>query len=275
MGGNAGQQPLATQIKERISPPGTSLPVGRAASERAPCACCSLSTGIIVPQITYPDPTIMEREEGCLHIRLSRPTTESRRSIDSRALARAGVLRPGARTVMRWMKGAEQTAAIAIRAQDGAVELAYRCRAHNRRLEHQQYSVCVESTACRFGGERFWFRCPEAQCGRRVAILYQSDQRFVCRLCAGLVYATTREGACDRALRRVARVRKLLGWESNLQLNSGSKPKRMRWTTFTRLLLENDAQTLTAWHTVAAHIGLNTPLLPKLLPPRLHAERGA
>jgi len=50
------------------------------------------------------------------------------------------------------------------------------------------YQVPIEWTACHFGGERPWFRCP--LCDDRVAKLYSPLQRdkYACRECQDLIY---------------------------------------------------------------------------------------
>jgi hypothetical protein len=49
------------------------------------------------------------------------------------------------------------------------------------------------STSCRYGGVRWWFRCPT--CTRRCAVLYRPTyrHRFVCRQCNHLTYTSAQE----------------------------------------------------------------------------------
>jgi hypothetical protein len=56
------------------------------------------------------------------------------------------------------------------------------------------YYVWAETTACHFGGERWWFNCPE--CHRRCRILYKPYYAnvFKCRLCYNLTYRSQQEG---------------------------------------------------------------------------------
>jgi len=53
-------------------------------------------------------------------------------------------------------------------------------------------------TACNYGGERLWFLCPH--CGKRVAVLYGVDARFLCRHCYNLPYASQGKGKLDRLI---------------------------------------------------------------------------
>jgi hypothetical protein len=41
------------------------------------------------------------------------------------------------------------------------------------------------TTKCYFGSKRFWFIC---NCGKRVGVLYESDNGFECRKCLNLAY---------------------------------------------------------------------------------------
>ena len=102
-----------------------------------------------------------------------------------------------------------------------------------------KYPVTLEWTACQYGGQRAWFRCPVVGCGRRVAILY-SGRVFACRHCYHLVYASQRENNTDRTIRRADNIRRKLGWKPGILNPSGWKPKGMRWHTFEKLRTEHD-----------------------------------
>jgi len=62
-----------------------------------------------------------------------------------------------------------------------------------------EYDISTTMTACHFGGERYWFKCPAVRhgvcCGRRVGRLYlPPDQRvFGCRLCHNLTYKSAQQ----------------------------------------------------------------------------------
>src|SRR3954452_15682252 len=46
----------------------------------------------------------------------------------------------------------------------------------------------LEAAPCRFGGVRWWWRCPS--CGVKRAYLYRSTARWACRSCLRLAYAS-------------------------------------------------------------------------------------
>jgi hypothetical protein len=95
--------------------------------------------------------------------------------------------------------------------------------------------VPLRWTATNFDGQRAWFGCG---CGRRARVLWWTGSEFTCRTCADVVYTVTREasGGVDRALRRVATLRRRLGappqpwWEP-----AWVKPKQMWFETFEHL----------------------------------------
>ena len=62
--------------------------------------------------------------------------------------------------------------------------------------------IGLTTTRPRFGGVRWWFRCPGAECGRRVGALYlpTGGVHFRCRVCHGLTYRKQQNGHRDRAL---------------------------------------------------------------------------
>ena len=63
------------------------------------------------------------------------------------------------------------------------------------------YPVRLATTSLPWGGYRYWFRCPNFRCGRRVSVLYlpPHGEIFACRHCYGLSYRSRQEGYKDRA----------------------------------------------------------------------------
>jgi hypothetical protein len=56
------------------------------------------------------------------------------------------------------------------------------------------YKIPLTSTACNYGGMRWWFICPMNRdgkyCGRRVGTIYKNGDLFACRHCYDLTYAS-------------------------------------------------------------------------------------
>jgi hypothetical protein len=78
--------------------------------------------------------------------------------------------------------------------------------------------IPVEYTACHFGGERPWFRCPDADCGVRVRRVhcFPPHGRWGCRRCLQLTYASPCERETARAARRARKIKQQLGGSRNL-----------------------------------------------------------
>src|SRR5437764_1480293 len=88
----------------------------------------------------------------------------------------------------------------------------------------RRFTVSLTETTPQFGGQRFWFRCP--QCGRRARILYSSD--FECRPCSQLLHRSTRQTTGDRAIDRAVRLRRRLGGSGSLLEPFPPRPAGMR-----------------------------------------------
>ena len=156
----------------------------------------------------------------------AKSTTDDYRTLDVRRFAVAGVLRPNYWGGWRWTRGGEVVASIQTRAEDDRIILIYRHR-NGGEWKDEEYPVRIERTRCHLGGSRPWFICPALGCGKRVAILYGGGI-FACRHCYELAYASSREEAGDRTIRRADRLRARLGWEPGILNGEGGKPKWMR-----------------------------------------------
>jgi hypothetical protein len=90
------------------------------------------------------------------------------------------------------------------------------------------------------GGSRWWFVCPRTNRRVRQLLLPLGGHRFLSRRAYGLGYECQRERKHDRALRRVRKLRLRLGGDP-ADSELPSKPPRMRWVTYHRLVAELDA----------------------------------
>ena len=79
---------------------------------------------------------------------------------------------------------------------------------------------------------------------------------FACRHCYRLAYASQRETADDRAMRRADTIRRRLGWDAGIANLKGSKPKGMHWRTFERLNARHDAFAEASFIGMAAKLGI-------------------
>ena len=68
------------------------------------------------------------------------------------------------------------------------VRLVYSATDRNGNKTDYDYQVSLVTTPCNYGGERYWFSCPD--CWSRVGVLYLApgDVHFRCRHCNNLSY---------------------------------------------------------------------------------------
>ena len=169
----------------------------------------------------------------------SRSTTSHYHELDIRHWHRKGILKPNRSFTWNWLRNDEVLSSIRVSTFQDMVRLTYSHKINGKTGENKNYPIYIDWTNCHFGGERPWFLCPAAGCGRRVAILY-CGSIFACRHCYNLAYACQRETIHDRELRRVEKIRDRLGWEPGILNRAGSKPKGMHWSTYIKLVNEHD-----------------------------------
>jgi hypothetical protein len=161
-------------------------------------------------------------------------TTDDYRALDVRRWQRDNLLAPGRRFESYWTRNGERIATINVRVEVGQITLSYRYRSGSDEWKDMEYPLRLDWTPCNYGGQRAWFLCPAAGCGRRVAILY-GGAIFACRHCYQLAYTSQRESDGDRALHRAQTIRKKLGGSANMLEPLPWKPKGMHWRTYWRL----------------------------------------
>lgn len=188
---------------------------------------------------------------------VGRSTTSDLYALDVRQLQREKLLSANQNFGWSWSRNGEIIASIQIRTEADRVILNYRHKANGRDWVQMDYPVWLDWTACHYGGGRAWFRCPASGCGRRVAKLYIGRAGiFACRHCYRLAYASQRENAMDRTIRRAEKIRARLGWEPGVLNGSGWKPKWMRWATFWQAQEKVNALTLQSCQEMLASLHL-------------------
>jgi hypothetical protein len=173
--------------------------------------------------------------------RLDKKTTADEcHSLDIRDLHREGLLKPGCRFRSSWSRAGRETVSIRGFVYRDRVVLSYRHRSGlSVEWEDVKEPVSLEWTPCNFGGERPWFLCPGAGCGRRVAVLYGPGKYFLCQHCYDLRYESQREDTKDRALRRARKIRQRLSGSANMLEPFPERPKGMHHDTYMRLFWEH------------------------------------
>jgi hypothetical protein len=161
-----------------------------------------------------------------------RATTDQYDRIDVRLLRRAGSLKLGTRLQVGHLAGyAKEDALVLSNQYDSQTDTAE---------QHPAQVIQIVRTPCHYGGQRNWLRCPSADCGRRVGILYLREDRIACRQCFGLAYRSQREEPSLRKLQHAKAIRARLGGASDVTLRFPAKPKRMHWQTYQALQKEHN-----------------------------------
>jgi hypothetical protein len=63
------------------------------------------------------------------------------------------------------------------------------------------YKIPLVTTACTYGGKRFWFSC--IYCRRRVGVLYRRGECFACRHCNYLTYESRNLSGREKGMGRI------------------------------------------------------------------------
>ncbi|MDI1259591.1 hypothetical protein [Aquabacterium sp.] len=145
------------------------------------------------------------------------------RRIDVRRFARENMLRVGS---WGWQWTDSDTgrtlASIGIIGTPHALRLEYAVDGVPRSEQ-----IDITRTACAYGSERPWFKCPK--CWGRVALLFLRQSRFACRKRHKLAYVSQSLDTCGRAWRKQSKLEARLGpnWR---------RPKGMHRATRERIL---------------------------------------
>jgi hypothetical protein len=180
-------------------------------------------------------------------------TTSDMRALDVRRVQREGGLEPGETFGCTWRQDGKVIASVDLKAETDRVMLDYQQKTGGE-WQTRRYAVEIAWTACHYGGQRAWWLCPGAGCGRRVALLY-AGHRFECRHCHDLAYKSQRQTPDDRAYERADQLRVRLSWGPGVIHGPGGKPKGMHWRTFWRLHARHDASVLQALGGASARVG--------------------
>jgi len=166
--------------------------------------------------------------------------TDDYLDLDIRTLNQRGWLDKSTPQTLTWKKNQQVTGSVQFlvwtRVQfpkKPNVTLRYKSRTNGGEWKELNYPIELETTKCNFGGERYWFRCPE--CNKRACVLY-GGTIFKCRSCHGLVHKSRNESALDQATRRLDKEKDKLWPDESLCFYDSvewlDKPKWMRYKRF-------------------------------------------
>lgn len=117
---------------------------------------------------------------------------ERRLDLNAFAFGRMGCFRLPQPVIgeLKWKRGeAVNGVGFRVSTRERRMTLTYAPTTPSGTKERVGCDIGLDATSCHFGGWRWWFLCP-AVCYRRVAILYFDGERFACRKCHGLAYAS-------------------------------------------------------------------------------------
>jgi hypothetical protein len=155
--------------------------------------------------------------------------------LDVSALAHLLDLRFPCDATCTWTVHGEVVGSAGMQAGAGVLVLSYQFAGPEKEWSKVTVSAPLVWSRCTLGGERPWFLCPEAGCGRRVAILY-CGANLLCRRCLQPAYPSQLESAPARAHRRAGRIRQRIEERGgSLGAAIAKRPKGMHHETFNRL----------------------------------------
>jgi len=168
------------------------------------------------------------------HNNKGRHLVEAHHRLDASQLKRMGAFEKGYDGHLSW-RGADSAPGPSVRVlgDNEAIRLSYASKGPDGSWQRREESVSLLTSPRNYGGAQTYFGCPK--CGTRVKRLYVGPQRFLCRHCMNLVYASSQERSSNRALRRMGKLRRRIGAETGFEAPIGPKPKGMHSRTFDRL----------------------------------------
>lgn len=178
---------------------------------------------------------------------MAKSLTEDFRKLDVRELMRRGFLEPGEHVTLYFRDKRSGPATVSIDVHERYLRLFYSVGRVGL-ISEIHMLVPISWSICHLGGRRPWFLCPNAECRRRVAILY-GNGRFACRHCHCLAYQCQRESDENRADRRANAIRRRLGWMPGILLHPGPhvdpacgwyRPRSMHRSTYQYLVRKHN-----------------------------------
>ncbi|WP_459922986.1 hypothetical protein [Desulfatiferula olefinivorans] len=138
--------------------------------------------------------------------RHQKPLTGEVPGIDIRDIKKSCGLIPGSQLYFQWARICQIHYRLNVAVHDGYLFLSFSSLRNGFKQQ-----IDITYTDCHFGSQRPWFTCPH--CGKRVAILYAGEDRFLCRVCSNITYASCNETPLERNFRKLNKLREIIGAE--------------------------------------------------------------
>ena len=135
------------------------------------------------------------------HRTVNRGAIDAARRLDMRNLRSRGFLRPGASCSgpVSWTRRGQESGSISLTVDLSDINAAFAQLDFNLDGIPKSQRIALEAVRCRFGGRRFYFRCPLTE--RRCLVLALSNGIFASRQAHHLTYYSQSEGELDRLIR--------------------------------------------------------------------------
>lgn len=133
---------------------------------------------------------------------MSKSEADNVKKISTAFLKKHGYFKGWRSGTMSWTNSGlwgenKSSVGVEVSTSDGASHLRITYTQTDRDTEKKKefdYKIPLTTTACRYGGERYWFICPWYKdgkyCGKRVGTLYKDGDYFACRHCYELGYSS-------------------------------------------------------------------------------------
>lgn len=185
----------------------------------------------------------------------NKATLEDLHKINIHSLQKKNLLKqPGSTGNLSWFSDREKVGSINFFVGEEYMVLLYSHSSYGGESQKVKEIVKFDWTPCNYGGERVWFLCP--QCVKRVAVLYCSSGRFLCRHCSNLRYGSQNEVYIDSMMRKARKIRCRLGASQDLTEPVWDKPKGMHWETFNCLVMEEEKANQASNKAIAEKLGM-------------------
>ena len=163
-------------------------------------------------------------------------TTDDLQALSLRTITSTGVLNEQGPTSVRliWRKGAAITGTAIVQTSSNNLKINYQIANDEKTFPPIEEQLTIIKTPTYRGGHRRWLACPG--CGGRCSVMYSQNGYFRCRSCEPVRYTSQNCTAIDNYRTQARKIRERLNASMDLSIPITCKPRKMRTTTFKRLI---------------------------------------